>query len=84
MSNRWIVHTKGAAGRNFFEIAVIRADNVHGMNSYGWFGPDKLLISHNGGPCKDSVTQEVWKELIAVADLIAASMNATEQKEKQG
>lgn len=71
----WMVHTKGSANQNSFEIAVVRDDNYHGIASYGWFDQDKLLISHNGGPCPWPVTQQVWDELMKVAERIAASLN---------
>lgn len=72
----WIVHTKGAANQPAFEISVLRENNRHGIASYGWFGSDKLLISHNGGPCHWPVTQQVWNELLGVAERVAASLNA--------
>lgn len=74
----WIVHTKGAPGKSF-EIAVVRRDNHHGISSYGWFGEDKMLISHNGGPCKDSVSGLVWDELVAVATKVAKELNKREK-----
>lgn len=73
---KWIVHTKGAALQESFEIAVLREDNEHGIRSFGWFGPHKLLISQNGGPCRDAVTEEVWRELVGCAERIALSLNS--------
>lgn len=75
---RWIVNTFGGAQREDFEISVIRADNAHGRKSYGWFDADKLLISHNGGPCRWPVTKAVWARLIIVAAKTADELNAAE------
>ena len=76
MSNgRWIVHYKGGPNQDCFEIAVVREDNGHGLKSYGWFDENKLLISHSGGPCSDSVTEFVWHELILVACAFAQGLN---------
>jgi hypothetical protein len=76
VSATWEVCIKGAAGQKSFEIAVLRSDNEHGKRSYGWFGREKLLISHNGGPCEWPVTQSVWDKLVKVAHEIAAELNA--------
>jgi hypothetical protein len=50
--------------------------NAHATLGYGWFGRDKLLISHNGGPCSWPVTQQVWDKLIRVAQEVADELNA--------
>ena len=78
MNARWEVNTKGGPGQEAFEIAVLRADNRHGKASYGWFDDRKLLISHNGGPCRWPVTQRVWEKLVCVAEEVAAELNALE------
>lgn len=66
MKGPWIIDVKGKPGEPF-EISVVRADNEEGIRSWGWFGPDKLLISHSGGPCRATVTPEVWRGLIDLA-----------------
>lgn len=71
----WVAHTKGGPNLKGFEIAVLRESNEHGRVSYGWFGPDKLLISHNGGPCTWPVTQQVWDKLVRVAQEVADELN---------
>ena len=73
--SKWIVDVKGEANSSPFEISVLREDNAHGQRSYGWFGPDKLLISHNGGPCRDPVTPLVWQLLLGVATEVAYELN---------
>jgi hypothetical protein len=76
--DKWIVDIKGYAGCPGFEISVLRESNDHGQLSYGWFGDDKLLISHNGGPCRWPVTGKTWDKLVAVAHEVADELNAEE------
>lgn len=71
----WIVHTKGGPESPSFEISVIRSSNTHGQDSYGRFGPDKLLVSSSGGPCNDRITPAVWDRLLKVAEETAAELN---------
>lgn len=72
----WVVDIKGAASDESFEISVLRDSNSHGKRSYGWFGKDKLLISHNGGPCHWPVIPQVWDRLVRVAHEVASDLNA--------
>lgn len=76
----WLVSTKGGPNQPDFEIAVVRANNVHGFNSYGWFDPnDKRLISHSGGPCSWPIDdQETWDDLVSVANQLAIRLNKKE------
>ena len=71
----WEVHTKGGPNQSGFEISVIRSDYKHGHISYGWFDENKLLISHNGGPCPWPVTDFVWHKLMIVAEDTANELN---------
>ena len=75
----WIAHAKGGPASSSFEIAVVRENNTHGIASYGWFDERKLLVSHNGGPCRWGVTKPVWDKLIALAEYEAARLNALEE-----
>ena len=75
MTGKWIVNTKGGPQKTSFEISVIRRDNAHGIQSYGWFDENKLLISHNGGPCQWLITGRVWDKLLTVADEVANELN---------
>src|SRR5688572_3492598 len=74
----WLVNVKGSAENRSFEISVVRTSNTHGRSSYGWFDENKLLISHNGGPCHDPVTKLVWDKLIQVANETADELNRSE------
>jgi uncharacterized membrane protein len=80
----WFVHTKGAPDDAPFEIAVLRTSNAHGIASFGWFGADKFLISHSGGPCRDTVPPAVWSELVGIAERIADRLNAAAACEALG
>lgn len=76
----WRVHTKGGPNESAWEICVLRADNWHGKESFGWFGADKILISHNGGQCRDSVNERIWWGLLQLATEVAAELNAANEK----
>ena len=76
--SKWIVGVKGSPNTACFEIAVLRSENAHGSISYGWFDKNKLLITHNGGPCHWSVTKKVWDKLLIVAQEVADELNAEE------
>jgi hypothetical protein len=78
MENYWKVDVKGSQGSDSFEISVIRSENAHGFASYGWFGKDKLLISHSGGPCKWPLEPIVWSKMIELAHDVAREMNEKE------
>lgn len=74
----WIVKIFGGPNKKSFEISVVRKENKHGQNSYGWFDKDKLLISHNGGPCDWPVIPLVWDKLVQVAEEVAKELNRIE------
>jgi len=76
--NEWIVDVKGEADRESFEISVLRRRCCHGRDSYGWFGANKLLITHNGGPCQWPLIQIVWDKMIVLANEVAEEMNKSE------
>lgn len=71
----WIVDIKGESGARSFEINVVWSDNAHGLSSYGWYAKDKLLITHNGGPCNWPLTQRVWDKCVKVAHEVADELN---------
>lgn len=78
--NKWIVSTKGGPEKTHFEISVLRENNAFGQRSYGWFDKDKLLISHNGGPCGDFVIPAVWNGLVKLAKEIADQLNDSDEQ----
>lgn len=77
-SGPWEVQVKGKACSKAFEISVIRKDFKHGHASWGWFDKNKLLISHNGGPCQWPLTTLVWGKMILLAQQVADELNAQE------
>lgn len=80
-SGQWVVASKGLPGARSFEIAVVRADNLHGFSSFGWFAEDeKRLITHNGGPCDWPICEFVWSRAIETAEAYAALLNHQETK----
>ena len=76
---KWIAHTKGGPDKRAYEIVVLREDNKFGMASYGWFDDGKLLVLYGGGPTGWTVSQEVWDELVGMAEKIAARRNENER-----
>lgn len=70
----WIVNTKGGIGKGGFEISVLRENNRHGQASYGWFGEDKILISHDYQRTAEML-QLVWERLLKVAHEVAEELN---------
>ena len=76
---KWVVNKKGGPSVDSFEISVIRDDNRHGKESYGWFDKNKLLISSSGGPCRTKITRQVWDKLLAVAHEVADELNNEEK-----
>lgn len=80
----WVVNIKGKANHASFEISVVRDDNEHGKRSYGWFGENKLLISHNGGPCSWPLTPLVWDKMVKAAHEVADELNAEDFWKENG
>lgn len=78
MKAKWVVDIKGEAESKIFEISVLRDDNNHGKLSYGWFDENKLLITHNGGPCDWPLKQIVWDKSVKLAQEVADELNLSE------
>lgn len=77
--SKWVVDIKGGYTTDIFEICVLRSDNKHGKESYGWIGKDKLLISQSGGPCRDKIASKmIWEKLVRVAKEVAEELNKEE------
>ena len=71
----WLVQVKGDRCSGSWEISVVRVNNEHGQRSWGWFGDDKLLVSHNGGPCHWPICQFVWERQIKIANDLCDLLN---------
>ena len=75
----WIAQVKGEKCSEKFEISVVRESYELGKMSWGWFGNDKLLISHNGGPCQWPLTEKVWNKIVQLAEDVAGELNSEER-----
>jgi len=53
MADTWMVDVKQFEKK--YEISVLKADNAHGRESYGWFGENKMLIAGGSAPLCDFV-----------------------------
>ena len=71
----WVAQVFGDPDSESWEISVVRP-GTHGTISWGWFGKDKLLISHNGGPCRWPLAPGVGDLMVELANRYAASLNA--------
>ena len=72
----WIVQVKGEKCSESWEISVVRRDNKHGQDSWGWFDDTKLLVSHNGGFCKWPICEFVWDRHMQTANDLCDKLNA--------
>ena len=75
MEYEWEVQIFGERCSGSWEISVVRSDNDHGRRSWGWFDERKLLISHNGGPCRWPVKGFVFDQQVALAEEVARRLN---------
>ena len=80
--DKWKVQVFGERCSESWEISVVRLDNKHGQESWGWFDDKKLLVSDNGGPCDDPICGYVWDEQIKIATELCRRLNNGEQIEK--
>ena len=81
MANEWSVDVKGSRKSGSWEISVVRNSNEHGFKSYGWFDEDKILVSHNGGPCHWPIPKAVWDGNMKIAEDLCESLNAGNELE---
>lgn len=72
---QWLVQVFGEKCSHSWEISVVRCDNIHGQRSWGWFGEDKLLVSHNGGPSHTPLCEFVWDRQMQIAYDLCAELN---------
>ena len=80
MSSKWVVHTKGGYTTDGFEICVIRDNNKHGKESYGWFDKNKILVSESGSLCKNKIANKIiWDGLVELAHKVADILNESEK-----
>lgn len=75
---KWILQVLGDPDSSSWEISVVREDNEHGRKSRGCFDKNKLLISHNGGPCSWSLAPGLGGVMVKIAQDYAESLNSKE------
>jgi len=75
---KWLAQVKGDPDTARWEISIVREDNEHGRASWGWFDEDKLLISHNGGPCDWPLAPNLGSKMVDIAKKYARDLNIKE------
>jgi len=80
MESKWKVHIFGDPAGTEWEISIVREDNKNGQQSWGWFGEDKLLVSHNGGPCHWPLAPGLGVKMIEIANQECARLNESQKK----
>lgn len=71
LPKHWIVSIKGVPDEEM-EISVVRNNNKHGQQSYGWFNSNKLCISQG------VIIKTVFDKLVKVAYSVADELNEKE------
>ena len=79
---KWKVQIKGERCSKSWEISVVRIDNALGQRSWGWFGEDKLLVSHNGGPCRWPICGLAFDAQIIIANEMCRRLNNNKSIER--
>ena len=74
-SGSWEVQVKGKACSESWEISIVRQSNQLGHESWGWFDDNKLLVSHNGGPCHGPLIRPVWDRMIRAAHEVCDALS---------
>jgi hypothetical protein len=72
----WRVQINGGPNRIPFEISVVNNKITEVQRHYGWFDENKLLITHNGGPCSWPLTDLVWNKVTEAAIQVARTLNS--------
>lgn len=78
MKGRWLLQIKGDVNSDSWEISVVREDNIHGKLSWGWFDENKLLVSHNGGPCSWPLAPGLGEKMIEIGNTLTRQLNLKE------
>lgn len=75
----WKVQVHGQRCSTAWEISVIHKDSESVQFSWGWFDDKKLLVSHNGGPCRWPICGFVWDRQIKIAEELCKKLNAGQE-----
>jgi hypothetical protein len=72
----WEVHVLGECNPDRgWEISVVKKDNKHGHDSYGWFGEDKIMVGECGYPCSRAVAKYLWEQQMNIAHELTTLLN---------
>lgn len=72
---KWLTQVLGDPDSGSWEISVVREDNYHGRKSWGWIDENKLLVSHNGGPCIWPLAKGLGSKMVKLADDLRDELN---------
>lgn len=75
MKTKWHLQVHGKATETPFEISVVNNHIDSAQRCYGWFNENKLLISHSGGPCNNTLIPLVWDKIICLAKEVVNTLN---------
>jgi hypothetical protein len=71
--SKWVVKISGSPDETGSEFAVVRDTNKQGLNSDGWFGPNKIYVS---GDPHLAISPELWNSLAKLTQQTADILNA--------
>jgi len=76
----WQVQVKGKIGPNpddYYEVSIVRKDNIAGQTSWGWGGLHKIILFGTGlGRNSISpVTEETIQFALWIADTLCTALN---------
>lgn len=72
---KWLPHSRGNRCSLNWEISVVLSSNLHGRISYGWIGPEKILVHDHTGECNCPKDFCLFDEQLALAEDMARRLN---------
>jgi hypothetical protein len=77
---KWQVLIHGGPESRSFEISVVNTEAIdRAQRQFGWFDHNKLLITHNGGPCSWPLIKQVWDKQVRLAQEVADDLNKVDK-----
>lgn len=71
--SKWTLHIFGGPARGH-EVSLVRETNRHGLASWGWSGPNKIIVSTNS----NTVPKEVFYAIVKTARSLVYKKNKKE------
>ena len=71
--SKWTLHIFGSPKQGH-EISIVRETNRHGIASWGWEGPNKIVVSSNS----NKIPEEVFNEIVKTARSLVDKKNKKE------